>query len=90
MSEHPEQDPFGFFKKFWKDMEQPMSTLMPPLNAADLAKKISELQTIEQWLNMQLSMLKMGIKTLELQQSSLAAMKSMEQATDSSTSTTNE
>ncbi len=71
-------DPFGFFKQFWKPVEQSMPGFMPPMSEEEIARKIAELKTVEQWLTMQVSMLQMSIKALELQQSSVAALKRME------------
>jgi hypothetical protein len=74
MSDTPSGDPFAFFKTFFKPMEG-MQPFMPPMSEEECARKIAELRTVEQWLSMQLSMLQMGIKTLELQQASLAALR---------------
>lgn len=70
-------DPFAFFRQFFKPMEG-MQPFMPPMTEEECARKLLELRTVEQWLGMQLSMLQMGIKTLELQQASLAALKPRE------------
>ncbi|MDK2124275.1 PhaM family polyhydroxyalkanoate granule multifunctional regulatory protein [Parachitinimonas caeni] len=71
-------DPFGFFRNLWKPMESQMQNFMPPLTEEELDRRITELKTIEHWLNMQLGMLQMSIKTLELQKTGLSAMKRMD------------
>ena len=75
MSEaHTPPDPFAMFKQFFKPMEG-MQAFMPPMSEEECARKIAELRTVEQWLAMQVGMLQMSIKALELQQASLAALK---------------
>lgn len=71
-------DPFAFFKQFWKPVEQQMAGFMPPLSEEEIGRKLTELRTVEQWLQMQTAMLQMSIRALELQQSSVAALKRME------------
>jgi hypothetical protein len=78
MSEQPNaNDPFAFFRQFFKPMEG-MQPFMPPMTEEECARKIAELKTVEQWLSMQVSMVQMSIRTLELQQASLAALKPRE------------
>lgn len=77
MSDSSGNDPFAFFKQFFKPMEG-MQPFMPPLTEEECARKIAELRTVEQWLSMQVGMLQMTIRTLELQQASLAALKPRE------------
>ena len=45
----------------------------------DVAKKISEFKTVETWLNMQVGVLQMTIKTLEMQKASLEALRTQAQ-----------
>ncbi len=44
------------------------------MNIEDVEKKIAELQTVENWLKMNLSMLQVTIKTLEMQRDTLRAI----------------
>ncbi|PHV11955.1 PhaM family polyhydroxyalkanoate granule multifunctional regulatory protein [Chitinimonas sp. BJB300] len=74
MSDPSNTNPFAFFQQFFKPMEG-MQPFMPPLTEEECARKIAELRTVEQWLGMQVSMLQMSIRALELQQASLAALK---------------
>jgi len=79
MSENPSSnDPFALFKQFWKPVEQQMAGFMPPMTEEEIGRKVTELRTVEQWLTMQTSMLQMSIRTLELQQASIAALKQMD------------
>jgi len=73
MSETP--DPFEFLKSLWAPMGLPMAGIMAPiLNAGDVEKRIAELKLVENWLNMNLNVLRMTIQALELQKSGLEAM----------------
>ena len=41
---------------------------------SEVQKKIAEFRAVETWLNMQISMLQMTIKTMEMQKASLEAL----------------
>ncbi|MBV1775127.1 hypothetical protein KSF73_05310 [Burkholderiaceae bacterium DAT-1] len=73
--DNKQQDPFAMFRQFWKPMEQHMGGFMPPLSEEELSRKINELKTVEGWLSLQLSMLQMTIKTMEMQQTALSTLK---------------
>jgi len=45
------------------------------LDPVEIERKIGELRVIENWLTMSLNMTQMSIKTLELQQASLEALR---------------
>ena len=57
----------------------PFATFDP----GEVEKKIGEFKAIEAWLNMQLGMLQMTIKTMEMQKASLEALKAQAQASGS-------
>jgi hypothetical protein len=80
MSEpQPFPDPFEFLKRMWGPMALPMSGIAAPLlDMKDLEKHIADLKSVEQWLNMNLSVLRMSIQGLELQRATLAAFQSMQ------------
>lgn len=73
-------DAFAFFNQLWKPME-PLSNLFPGLNEEELERKIVELKVVENWLRANLNMLSVSIKTLELQQAALAAMRPADKPT---------
>ena len=65
-------DPLEFFRKRWNPMSFPMPGMFQPtMNVEDVEKKIAELQSVENWLKMNLTFLQMTIKTLEMQRSAL-------------------
>jgi hypothetical protein len=45
----------------------------------EVARKINEFKTVETWLNMQVGVLQMTIKTLEMQKASLEALRTQAQ-----------
>ena len=78
MSE-PLPDPFEFMKKLWNPMGLPMPGMVAPtLDMDAIEKKIADLKSVENWLNLNLNMLRLSIQGLEMQRSTLAAMKAMQ------------
>jgi hypothetical protein len=78
MSE-PLPDPFEFMKKLWNPMGLPMPGMVAPtLDLDAVEKKIADLKSVENWLNLNLNMLRLSIQGLEMQRSTLAAMKAMQ------------
>ncbi len=51
------------------------ASMYATLDPAEIERKINELKVIEGWLTMTLSMMQMSIKTMELQKSSLEALR---------------
>src|SRR5512140_3994996 len=80
MSE-PLPDPFEFMKKLWNPMGLPMPGMVAPtLDLDAVEKKIADLKSVENWLNLNLNMLRLSIQGLEMQRNTLAAMKVMQPA----------
>lgn len=75
MADAGSEDPLEFFRKMWNPMSFPLpGVFQPTMNVEDVEKKIAELQAVENWLKMNLSMLQMTIKTLEMQRDALRAI----------------
>ena len=73
-------DPFEFMKKLWSPMGLPMPGMVTPtLDVEVIAKKIADLQSVENWLTLNLNMLRLSIQGLEMQKNTLNAMKAMGQ-----------
>jgi hypothetical protein len=73
MSQPP--DPFEFLKSLWAPMGLPMAgVLAPTMDVNEIDKRIMELRSVENWLNMNLGALRMTIQGLEMQRSTLAAV----------------
>ena len=71
MSQPP--DPFEFMKSLWAPMGLP-GVLAPTLNVDEVERRIAELKSVENWLNMNLAALRMTVQGLEMQRATLAAM----------------
>jgi hypothetical protein len=70
-------DPFEFLKSLWGPMGLPLAGLSNATTAmSELDRRIAELKSVETWLNMNLSVLRMTIQGLEMQKAGLAAMQS--------------
>ena len=78
MSQPPQApDPFEFLKSLWGPMGLPMAGMVAPtMNVGEIDKRISDLKSVENWLNLNLGVLRMTIQGLEFQKASLAAMQS--------------
>jgi hypothetical protein len=77
----PLPDPFEFMKKLWNPMGLPMPGMVAPtLDIDAVEKKIADLKSVENWLNLNLNMLRLSIQGLEMQKNTLAAMKAMQPA----------
>ena len=80
MSDQPSfPDPFEFLKRMWTPLGLPMPGIVAPLlDANEIDKRIGDLKSVEQWLNMNLNVLRMTIQGLEMQKATLAAMRAMQ------------
>ena len=68
-------DPFEFLKSLWGPMGLPLAGVMTPSLVQDeLDRRIAELKSVENWLNMNLNVLRMTIQGLEMQKAGLAAL----------------
>lgn len=68
-------DPFEFLKNLWGPMGVPLAGLMAPkINLSEIDRRIAELKSVENWLNMNLGVLRMTVQGLEMQKSGFAAM----------------
>lgn len=74
-------DTLDFVKNLWGSMGVPglgMGAMAaPPMSVEDLDKKIADLKAVESWLNLNLSMLRGTIQTLEVQRGTIVTLKSM-------------
>ncbi len=66
-------------KKAWSGLNLP-SSLAPTMDLEELDKRIADLKTVEQWLNVNLSMLRGTIQGMEIQRGTIAAVKAFGQA----------
>ena len=79
MSDQPSfPDPFDFFKRMWMPFGVPVPGLGPPLDEREIDKRIADLRSVEQWLAMNLNLLRMSIQGLEMQKAMLTAVRAMQ------------
>jgi len=52
------------------------SMIAPTLDVTELDKRIADLRAVEQWLNLNLSMLRTAVQSLEVQRNTIATLKS--------------
>lgn len=64
-----------FVKRVWGSLPIP-SVITPTTDVEELDKRISDLRAVEQWLNVNLSMLRATIQGLEVQRGTIATLKS--------------
>ena len=76
----PQMPPFMPFAPQMNASMNPFGSFDP----AEVERKIGEFKAVETWLTMQLGMLQMTIKTMEMQKASLDALRSQAQATSGS------
>jgi hypothetical protein len=77
--ETPFQDPFEFLKKMWAPMGLPMPPMVAPLlDPVEIDKRIADLKSVEQWLSMNMNVLRMTIQGLEMQKATLVAFQAMQ------------
>jgi hypothetical protein len=79
-NETPNNDPLEFMKGMWGNMGFSLPGMVAPtFDTDELEKRIHDLKAVEGWLRMNLSMLQMTIQGLEMQCSTLSAVKAMGQ-----------
>jgi hypothetical protein len=74
-------DTLAFVKNLWGSMNLPGASMSgmaaPPLSIEDLDKRIADLKAVESWLNVNITMLRGTIQTMEVQRATLSNLKSM-------------
>jgi hypothetical protein len=73
-------DPLGFMRNMWGQMGFNLPGMVTPtFDVEELDKRIKDMKAVEGWLRMNLSMLQMTIQGLEMQRSTVSAVKTMGQ-----------
>ena len=76
----PPPAPYEMFRRRWGPLGVPLPGMaMPTLDPAEVEKRITDLRSIEAWLNMNLNMVKFSIQGLEVQKAALQAMQPKKQ-----------
>jgi hypothetical protein len=72
----PPQDPLEMFRRLWGPLGVPIPGMaVPTFDPQEVEKRIADLKSVENWLQMNLNMLKFSIQALEMQKAALQAMK---------------
>lgn len=76
-------DPFSFLKSGWpgfgaSGFAQMPAAAMPTMDLEDLDKRISDLKAVDQWLSLNLQLLKSTIQGMEIQRGTLAQLQAMQ------------
>ena len=80
MSNANSSDPMDFLRNLWGSNGFSLPGMVAPtLDTDELEKQIRDLKTVEGWLRTNLSMLSMTIQNLEMQRTTLTAMRTMSQ-----------
>jgi len=77
MAQQPElpKDWLEYLQKMWNPMSFPMPGMgMPTVNVGEIEKKIAELKAVETWLTIQVGVVQMTVKTLEMQKAALESL----------------
>jgi hypothetical protein len=73
-------DPFEFLKKSWAGIHSLPKSITPTFDIEELDKRITDMKAVENWLQLNLSMLQGTIKTMEIQRGTLATLKDLGQS----------
>ena len=80
MSEQEPHDPLNFMRNMWGNMGFTLPGMVAPtFDVEELEKRIKDMKAVEGWLRMNLSMLQMTIQGLEMQRTTVGAVKAMGQ-----------
>jgi hypothetical protein len=86
MAEDYSKDLFEFFQKMWNPTSFPIPGMFAPtMNIEEIENKIAELQSVENWLKMNLTFLQMTIKTLQMQKSAIETIQDSAKASQTQT-----
>jgi hypothetical protein len=73
-------DPFEFLKRSWAGINSLPKSITPTFDIEELDKRITDMKAVENWLQLNLSMLQGTIKTMEIQRGTLATLKDLGQS----------
>jgi hypothetical protein len=69
------KDMLEFMQKMWNPLGFPLPGMVAPtIDVQEIERKLSEMRSVENWLKMNLGLLQMTIKTLEMQKSALETL----------------
>jgi hypothetical protein len=77
-------DPIEMMRRMWAQTGMPLpglsvpNMMVPTFNVAELDKRINDLRSVENWLTLNLNVLRMTIQGMEMQKATLNALKAMQ------------
>lgn len=73
--QHAPQDPFELLKRMWAPMSLPLPGMVAPMvDSVEIDKRIADLKSVENWLTLNLNVVKMTVQGLEMQKATLATL----------------
>lgn len=85
-----EADPLDLLRNMWGNMGFNLpGMVVPTLDADELDKHITDLKAVEGWLKSNLGLLQMTIQGMEMQRTTLAAMRAMSESAGTPETQTN-
>ena len=76
-------DSMEFIKQAWSTLNLP-TNLAPTMDVEEMNRRIADLKVVEQWLTMNLAMLRSSIQGMEMQRDTISAMRAFGDAMSSS------
>lgn len=77
-------DPVEFFRKSWSQLNLP-AAFAPTMDVDELDRRIKDLKAVEQWLTVNMNMLRGSIQAMEVQRGTIAAINAFGKAISSPT-----
>jgi hypothetical protein len=69
------KDMLDFMQKMWNPLGFPLPGMVAPtIDVGEIERKLVEMRSVENWLKMNLGLLQMTIKTLEMQKAALESL----------------
>ena len=69
------KDMLEFMQKMWNPLGFPLPGMVAPtVDVGKIERRLGEMRSVENWLKMNLGLLQMTIKTLEMQKSALETL----------------
>jgi hypothetical protein len=79
--QNPPQDPFELLKRMWAPMSLPLPGMVAPIiDSGEIDKRIADLKSVENWLTLNLNVVKMSVQGLEMQKATLSTLQAAQQA----------
>jgi hypothetical protein len=79
--QHSPNDPFELLKRMWAPMSLPLPGMIAPIaDSGEIDKRIADLKSVENWLTLNLNVVKMSVQGLEMQKATLSTLQAAQKA----------